>query len=174
MMSNQQENAFSNNSFKIMSQKSDSAVIAHMEMMQGIINRLADNSAKCKEWCFTLIGALMVFLFTIDEKQTFDIYILYYMTGIFCFLDAFYLGLERNMKKCQKEFIEKVNKREDVSKDIFLPYGSDDSNNLIKKFMLQTCNTFKGLFSFSIIIPYGLLFLGICIFKTVISKLPLP
>lgn len=157
-----------------MSLKSNSAVIAHVEMIQGIINRLADNSAKCKEWCFTLIGALTVFLFTTDVKQTFDIRILYYLTGIFCFLDAFYLGLERNMKKCQKRFIEKVNRGENVSRDIFLPYGSDYSSNVLMKFILQAYNTFKGLFSFSVIIPYGLLFLGIYLFKTVISHPPLP
>ena len=135
-----------------MSLKSDSAVIAHVEMMQGIINRLADNSAKCKEWCFTLIGALVVFLFTTNEKQTFDYRILYYLTGIFCFLDAFYLGLERDMKNCLNKFIEKLNKKEDISKDIFLP---NHSKNFLKKFFMQLWNTIKGFFSFSIIIPYG-------------------
>lgn len=171
-MRNQQENVYSNNSSEILSQKSNSAVIAHVEMMQGIINRLADNSAKCKDWCFTLIGALMVFIFATNEKQIFDIRILYYLTGIFCFLDAFYLGLERDMKKCQKRFIEKINEGKDVSKDIFLSHGSDYSNTFLNKFILQTYNTFKGLFSFSVVIPYGLLFFGIYLFKTAISHQP--
>lgn len=134
-------------------------------MIQGIINRLADNSAKCKEWCFTLIGALLAFLFSTDNAATFDYRILYYLVGIFCFLDAFYLGLERNMKKYQNRFIEKINNGEDVSKDIFLPYGDNHSSNFFNKFYLQLCNTIKGLFSFSVIIPYGLLFLGVYLFK---------
>jgi hypothetical protein len=35
------------------------AVIAHINLLQGIINRLANNSASCKTWCLTLVGALV-------------------------------------------------------------------------------------------------------------------
>jgi hypothetical protein len=35
------------------------AVTAHINLLQGIINRLANNSASCKTWCITLVGALV-------------------------------------------------------------------------------------------------------------------
>lgn len=35
------------------------AVTAHMSLLQGIITRLANNSASCKTWCLTLVGALV-------------------------------------------------------------------------------------------------------------------
>lgn len=37
----------------------NSAVTAHINLLQGIINRLANNSASCKTWCLTLVGALV-------------------------------------------------------------------------------------------------------------------
>jgi hypothetical protein len=35
------------------------AVMAHINLLQGIINRLANNSACCKTWCLALVGALL-------------------------------------------------------------------------------------------------------------------
>ncbi len=35
------------------------AVAAHMNLLHGIINRLANNSASCKTWCLTLVSALV-------------------------------------------------------------------------------------------------------------------
>jgi SLOG cluster3 family len=35
------------------------AVVAHVSLLQGIINRLANNSASCKTWCLTLVAALL-------------------------------------------------------------------------------------------------------------------
>jgi hypothetical protein len=35
------------------------AVTTHINMLQGIINRLANNSGACKTWCLALVGALL-------------------------------------------------------------------------------------------------------------------
>ena len=35
------------------------AVAAHINLLQGIINRLANNSSSCKTWCLALVGALL-------------------------------------------------------------------------------------------------------------------
>src|SRR5262249_567854 len=35
------------------------AVTAHINLLQGIINRLASNSSSCKTWCLSLVGALI-------------------------------------------------------------------------------------------------------------------
>jgi hypothetical protein len=35
------------------------AVTAHLNTLQGIITRLANNSVSCKTWCLTLVGAMV-------------------------------------------------------------------------------------------------------------------
>ncbi len=35
------------------------AVTTHINMLQGIINRLANNSGACKTWCLPLVAALL-------------------------------------------------------------------------------------------------------------------
>lgn len=147
--------------------KSQPSVIAHVEMMQGIINRLADNSAKCKEWCFALIAALIVFLFSSENEAKIDFRILYFIIGIFCVLDAYYLGLERNLKSHLSAFVEKLNNNDDTDlpKDIFLPYGHQYKRPcLFEKLILQLWWTLCSLTSFSILVPYGLIILATWIF----------
>ena len=146
----------------IIDMKNNDCIIAHVEMMQGIINRLADNSAKCKEWCFTLIGVLIVFVFSNDNKVGINYQILYYIVGLFCLLDAYYLGLERNLKSHLKSFVEKLNNNNDtdIPKDIFLSYGyKNEKPCWFDKLILHFWWTICSLSSFSIIIPYGLMIL---------------
>ena len=37
-----------------------SAVQKHLEIMQGVIQRMAENSRSCKVWCVTLVAATLV------------------------------------------------------------------------------------------------------------------
>ena len=37
-----------------------SAVQSHLTIMQGVINRMAENSRSCKVWCVTLVAATLV------------------------------------------------------------------------------------------------------------------
>jgi hypothetical protein len=37
----------------------NTAVTTHINMLQGIINRLANNSGACKTWCLALVAALL-------------------------------------------------------------------------------------------------------------------
>ena len=40
--------------------ENSSAVQAHLTIMQGVINRMAENSRSCKVWCVTLVAATLV------------------------------------------------------------------------------------------------------------------
>lgn len=155
------ENVSSVNPKEIMDIKNQPAVETHVNMMQSIISRLAENSAKCKEWCFALVGALIVFILSRENNNQVGFEVVYYITGIFAILDAYYLGLERNMRSKYKKFIEKINKGEDISKNIFLPSGIDKETSLLKKFLkkmgLHFIWTLWGIISYSILIPYGLI-----------------
>ena len=98
--------------------KENSAVQAHINMLQGIINRMANNSANCKTWAITIISAILV-LYADDKINQEELWICYIPICLFFFLDCFYLGLERQIIKKQSVFITQINNGDDVSNDIF-------------------------------------------------------
>jgi hypothetical protein len=69
------------------------AVTAHISLLQGIINRLANNSASCKTWCLTLVGALLSLAGAthVPGIVTFALV----PVVIFGFMDTMYLAQER-------------------------------------------------------------------------------
>lgn len=69
------------------------ATTAHMTMLQGIITRLANNSASCKTWCLTLVGAL-VSLAGATKVPAIITFALIPIV-IFGFLDTMYLAQEK-------------------------------------------------------------------------------
>lgn len=107
--------------------KNDSAVITHVNMMQGIIKRMAGNSTSCKQWCIVLITALLTF--SKGNQNPVDLSGVCLLPLIlFCFLDCFYLGLERQMKGKLNNFIYRLNKGENLDAEIFLT-GTESSRN---------------------------------------------
>ena len=95
---------------KLIKLKDHESIIAHIEITQGIINRLADNSAKCKDWCFAFVGALIIFIVSGDNlagKWMFSI--AYAIVLMFCILDCYYLGLERKTRDNYEKFVKSLN-----------------------------------------------------------------
>src|SRR5882672_3037984 len=71
----------------------NSAVTSHIELLQGIINRLADNSASCKTWCITLVGALLSLAGATHVEGVAAFALL--PVVMFGFMDTMYLAQER-------------------------------------------------------------------------------
>lgn len=68
----------------------------HLEMIQGIIQRLANNSFLLKGWAITLVVAIFALS---DQTLRQDYFLLVYVSVIsFWFLDSYYLQLERKYK----------------------------------------------------------------------------
>lgn len=141
--------------------KEKSSVQAHISMMQGIINRMAANSANCKLWCITLMSAILVLYF--DEKVS---HIEYgcFIVGLFWFLDSFYLGLERQFVKAQNDFVKKLNddtSETEIMKQVFIPFQLQNAEEecwIIEKmhhFGKQLLDTIMAFFSFSTTPFYG-------------------
>lgn len=67
--------------------------LKHLEMIQGIINRMASNSFALKGWSVTLVAGI----FALSSKDANEIYFLiaYIPIIVFWFLDAYYLLQER-------------------------------------------------------------------------------
>ena len=71
--------------------------IKHLEMIQGVINRLAGNSFLLKGWCVTLVSALLALAG--KDSNTKFILVAYYPVLMFWTLDAYFLWQERLFRK---------------------------------------------------------------------------
>ena len=100
-----------------------SAVQTHLTIMQGVINRMAENSRSCKVWCVTLVAATLVLVARTGEPQ--HALIALVPTLLFLFLDSYYLALERAFIRSQNTFVGKLHRGELESADIYrvIPSG---------------------------------------------------
>ena len=146
--------------------KNDPAVTSHVNMMQSIISRMAGNSASCKQWCITLVSALLALSktkgFEADLAECCKIPVL-----LFCFMDCFYLGIEHQMKNKLEKFVKRLNKHENVDAEIFsTKFGQNNASGLcesivgwMKNLFEQLINTLLAFFSLSIFPSYICLYL---------------
>ena len=72
------------------------AVQSHLEMLQGVIQRMAENSRSCKLWSITALSAV---LFLAARTGT-PWHMLIALVPLFLFLllDVYYLSLERRFR----------------------------------------------------------------------------
>ena len=71
--------------------------IKHLEMIQGVINRMANNSFLLKGWSVVLISAL--FALAAKDAHIYFVYLAYFPAVAFWVLDAYYLWQERLFRK---------------------------------------------------------------------------
>jgi cytochrome c biogenesis protein CcdA len=69
---------------------------SQLEMIQGIINRLAGNSSAFKGWMVTITAALLGV--AINNHKPWLAWLAVYAICVLAFLDAYYLGLERSYR----------------------------------------------------------------------------
>ena len=77
----------------------------HLEMIQGVVNRMASNQFLFKGWSITLIAAIATFSAKGNSPALMTIPIV--ATLLFWFVDAYYLMLERAFRKLYDEVIAK-------------------------------------------------------------------
>ena len=93
------------------------AVQAHLTMMQGVLNRMAENSRSCKVWCVTLVAAVLVLVARTGEPQ--HALIALVPTLLFLLLDSYYLALERAFIRSQNAFVAKLHRGELEPGDVY-------------------------------------------------------
>jgi len=71
--------------------------LKHLELIQGVINRMATNSFLLKGWSVTLISAL--FALAAKDSNQFFIYLAYFPCVTFWSLDGYFLWQERMYRK---------------------------------------------------------------------------
>ena len=94
-----------------------SSVRQHLEMLQGIITRMAENSRSCKVWCVTLVAATLVLVARTGEPQHALIALI--PSLLFLLLDSYYLALERSFISSQNAFVRKLHRGELMVTDIY-------------------------------------------------------
>lgn len=124
------------------------AVQSYLGILQGVINRMASNSAGCKTWCITLVSAIIVVI--ADKSNTSYVWVALVPISLFLFLDAHYLGLEQRFRDSYNAFIKKLHSGEARIEDVFIvnPGGG---------FWITISSTFKAALSLSVWPFYGLL-----------------
>ena len=100
------------------------SVQSHLSILQGIIQRMTDNSRSCKVWCVTLVSAILVFTARVEEPN----YVLIALvpTVLFLILDTYYLALERAFRHSYNDFVRKLHESRLTATDLFAisPTGS--------------------------------------------------
>ncbi|WP_324682641.1 hypothetical protein [Bibersteinia trehalosi] len=117
--------------------------IAHLEMIQGVINRMGSYSFMIKGWAVTLVSAL--FALSVDNYKF--VFISLVPILLFWWLDTFFLRQERLFRKLYDDVILKNNSEITFSMDT-RSYYVDSS---IKIAFSKTLMLFYGLLLFSII-----------------------
>ena len=82
------------------------AVLKHIDIYQTLINRMAANSAACKQWAITLVSAILVFALEKGSAEAAAVALIPVL--MFCFLDAYYLSLERKFRGAYSSFLDKL------------------------------------------------------------------
>ena len=95
------------------------AVIAHLNMLQAIIARLAGNSAQCKTWCVAIISALFGLAGATKSRSIAETAIIPIL--VFGFVDAAYLANEKAYRDLYNAIAAKIRGRS---------YGLADFANL--------------------------------------------
>ena len=101
-----------------------SAVQHHLTLLQGIIQRMAENSRSCKLWCITIVAAVLVLVARTEQPNYALIALL--PAGLFLLLDTYYLALERAFRNSYNDFVGKLHRGELQPADLYrlAPTGS--------------------------------------------------
>lgn len=105
--------------------------VKHLEMIQGVINRIANNSFMLKGWAVTLVAGV----FVLAQKETDKLYFLvaYIPIVVFWGLDSYYL-LQERMYRCLYEKVRSIKYDEKI--DFSLKASSREFRNDRNKYWL--------------------------------------
>lgn len=129
----------------------------HLELIQGVINRMASNSFKLKGWAVTLATGI----FALASKDTDKMYFLitYVPVVVFWFLDSYYLLQER----LYRGLYDNVR----LNKDSEIDFSLDASGYYKKDNKKTFCNCLFSKTELGFYLPLAL----ICSFVIIITQI---
>lgn len=117
-------------------------------MIQGVINRLSQNSFLLKGWSVVLISAM--FALAANEEQILFVYLAYFPSISFWLLDTYFLQQERLFRKLY-DFVRNLNEDE-----IDFAMNTEIVKNEVASFysiaLSKTLLAFHGVVIFSIVL----------------------
>ncbi len=131
-----------------------------IDILQGIISRMASSSSNCKGYCISLVTGLLA----LDQIKT-DAYlhkIAFFPILAFGFLDCYYLYLERFFRTQYNDFIKNWQEETLNPKDIFVV-------NPPQRKLDTVMDALSEMFSLSIAPFYGFLIILVFILTYVVK-----
>lgn len=95
-----------------------SSVQSYLNILQGIITRMATNSASCKAWCVSLVSAILVVI--ADKNKPNYAWITLIPIVLFFLLDSYYLGQERSFREIYNSFVKDLHSGEIATDKLFV------------------------------------------------------
>ena len=89
--------------------------VAHLKMIQGVVNRLSNNSFLLKGWSVILVSAF--FALATGGTQIYFVYLAYFPAVAFWVLDGYFLHQERLFRKLYDHVRERDDEAIDFSMD---------------------------------------------------------
>jgi hypothetical protein len=121
---------------------------SHLEMIQGIVNRLSQNSFLLKGWSVILISAL--FALSAQNKNQAFVFLAYLPLFVFWFLDAYFL--------CQERLFRALYDKVRLMKESDIDFCMDTS-----AFNIKNCTYRRVFFSKTLVAFHGTLLAAILI-----------
>ncbi len=97
----------------------------HLELIQGVINRMAGNSFQLKGWSVVLVSAL--FALAANDARVHFVFVAYFPAIAFWVLDAYFLRQERMFRKLYDAVRQQPDPKSDFSMDTSEYKGEVDS-----------------------------------------------
>src|ERR1051326_5115712 len=118
------------------------SVQAHLGILQGVIQRMASNSAGCKTWSVSMASAMLVIVAD-KGKPNFALLALI-PTLLFMGLDLYYLGLEKSFRESYNDFIRKLHTGTLTPADLFSVSPSGDVGSFLMKSLYDSRKDFSN------------------------------
>ena len=136
------------------SPKETFAVQKHLEIMQGVIQRMAENSRSCKLWCITLVSAVLVLVARTGEPR--HALIALAPAVLLCILDSYYLALERNFRRSYENFVDKLHQEQEIPSNLYIvaPTGSIPKGTLRAMYNSFSVLPFYGVVVFTVLLAW--------------------
>jgi hypothetical protein len=111
-----------------------SEVIKTIDLYQSVIGRMANSSASAKNWCVTIVSAVILLAAEQSQKQL--VLIALIPTMLFFILDIYYLTLERKFRESHDDFVDRLCLGTATKDDLFKVGDTKFS-------FAETCSTFS-------------------------------
>ena len=157
---------------------SDEKKLKHLEFIQNVITRMNTNSFMIKGWAVTLVAAL----FALSDKTPNTEHNLYLITFIpvpvFWLLDGFFIATERRFRNLYKFVSKTVEGQIDFNMNPYFDVVLIESQNnqplstsdVFNNWFTLNCNKirewFKGTFSITLILFYGIMVVLMVVVKS--------